>query len=445
MAAPVPLPADPGLVPNDPRSSATYSYNPTGSEMVLEAFSRIQMRARELDSQHIIEARRSLNLMFAHLPNRGPSLWLIGDQPLVIPNIPGQSTYPLPSNTVDIYDAWRRSYTPDANYQAIGYAPLIPMTANGRVMVTGTGSVMVLGPGSGTLSSVAGSTEVTLHWQSHGLRVGSPLFWQNWTEIGGFVLSNFNVVDQVIDQNTVTFQVSAPVPETSTLQGGTGCIQTSAGSSLVDIILPGHGLSVGDMFPINTPTTVAGFTIPVGLYPVTGVVNGYDFQIEPQSGYAYSTDAGFIADGQVWVTSQAGNSQWVDIFLWPMSRTDYSMLPDKMDIGFETQYWFNRTINPSVTLWPVPPPVTANQYNAFMCYRMRRVMDFNPQSGQVSDLPSRMWDWGAAELCARMAEKFKPMLHQVKLQLATVAWQEASAEDREKVAAYVAPQIGVYF
>jgi hypothetical protein len=178
---------------------------------------------------------------------------------------------------------------------------------------------------------------------------------------------------------------------------------------------------------------------------VTAVINSYDFQIQPDAGFAAVTDGAFIAQGQVWVTSQAGNSQWVDIFLWPMSRNDWAMLPDKMDIGFETQYWFNRTINPSITLWPVPAPVTANQYNAFMCYRMRRVMDFNPQSGQVSDLPSRLWDWSCAELCARMAEKFKPMLHQIKMQLAMAAWQEASSDDREKVPAYVAPQVGVYF
>ena len=435
---------------NSPTSSGTYDYAPTGSELILEAFSRIQMYGPQLQVRHVIEARRSANLMFSRLPNRGPSLWLIGDQPLVIPLTSGVATYDLPDNTIDILDGWRRIYTASSTFTTLGNA-LTPELANGVPVVTAQGDPAVLGPGSGTLSTVAGSQEVGLRWPSHGLAVGSPLFWQIPASCGGLVFDNFNVVDSVVDQNNVTFQATTPALWTSPNpiggfpQGGTPLFYTQAGSGIINVILPQHELSIGDMFPVEIAVTVGGLTIPNNFYTVTGVVNSYQFQLSPGLGNATSNDAVFENSGQINVGTQASNTQYSDIFLYPFSRDDWAMLPDKQTPGVPTQYWFNRTINPSVTLWPVPPAQSANQFIAMVAFRMRKVQDFNPLAAQTPDLPSRFFDWSAAELCARLCEKFRPEMHEKKLALAAIAWAEASLEDREKVSLMVSPDFGSYY
>src|SRR5215471_11210139 len=433
----------PGLIPNEPASSGLYTYAPTGSEIVLESFSRIQMWGPELEARHVIEARRSLNLAFSRLPNNNKSLWLIGDEPMIVPLLPGVPVYQLPLNVVDIVDAWRRIYTRGTVYWIVGQ-PLTPMTAGGTVMVTSQGEPMLISPASGTFDTVEGQTEIVMHWPAHGRQIGDPLFWNIPVSIGGLVLNYFNAVDRVIDQNTLQFHAVAPAPWTSTGQGATPLYQATSGSTLIDVILPNHDLTVGSIWTVSVTTVVgtSGLTLPAGEYFVQSVVNDYDFQIAPAVGLATATDCAFENGGQFSVSTQQGGLEYTDIFLWPISRGDYAALPDKQTPGPPTQYWFNRTINPLLTLWPVP---RADEYIAFVAYRMRKMMDFDPDSGQKADLPSRFFDWCCSELCARMAEKFRPEQHQVKLALAKMAWEEAAAEDREQVSSFVTGQMEGYF
>lgn len=455
-------------------TSRSYSYDPPIADMVLEAYSRIQIRGPELRVEHMIEARRSANLLLKIWENRGVNQWAVGDQQIVIPMEPGIATYALPTETINVLDSYRRVYQPNATFTTLG-AGLTAMLANGQPIIRANGDPGVLGPGSGTLSTVAGSQEVGLRWPSHGLSVGSPLFWNIPASVGGLVLDNFNVVDQVIDQNNVTFTSNTPALWTSALQGATPLFAVTIGLGLVDVILPRHGLSVGSTFAVQVATTVGGITIPAGTYNVVAVPSINDFIILPGGGVityltddngviltddqgnpliasagdgppATSNDAIFENNGQIEVTSQSPGTNWVDIFLWPISRDDYAMLPVKETQGPPTQYWFNRTINPSITVWPVPPStLPPNFHIAFVAYRMRKVQDANPVGGQVLDLPDRFLPAFASGLTAAVAEKYKPDLHMAKLTLAAADWAEAAAEDREKVSSYIVGDFSGYF
>ncbi len=456
------------------KSSGTYNYQPPIADLVIEAYSRLQIRGPELRTEHVIEARRSANLLLTTWLSRGLNLWTVGDEQIVIPMTPGVAVYALPTETVNVLDSYRRLYTPNSTFTTLGHS-LTAMLANGQPAITAQGDPIVLGPGSGTLSTVAGSQEVGLHWPSHGLGVGSPLFWNIPASIGGLVLQNFNVVDQVIDQDNVTFMAATPAPWTSALMGATPLFATTAGLGLVDIILPRHGFSIGGTFNVQVAVTVGGITIAPGAYQVAAVPSINDFQILTGAGsiiyltddagniltddagnplivsagtgpVATSNDAIFENNGKIEVASQAAGTNWVDIFLWPISRDDYAMLPVKETQGPPTQYWFNRTINPSITVWPVPPlNPPSNFHIAFVAYRMRKIQDANPVMGQVLDVPDRFFDAFAAELTARCAEKYKPEQHATKLQLASLAWTEAAGEDREKVSSYIVGDFSGYF
>jgi hypothetical protein len=213
----------------------------------------------------------------------------------------------------------------------------------------------------------------------------------------------------------------------------------------------------------------------------------------------FAAGAVFENGGQLQVATQQQGRQWTDIFLWPISRNDYAFLPDKEDEGRPTTYWFNRAIYPTITVWPVPPapqspsgfklepqlllsdsgqpiigpngqplttgnvievptfllpplafpqppsPLGPGPFFAFIGYRMRELEDANPMNGQGLDAPRRFFPVFAAELCAALAEKFKPEAEPLKVAKAIKLWDGASSEDREKLEWAITPDFSGFF
>ena len=500
--------------------SGATAWLPALSEFIVEAFSRIQIRGPLIGIPEVLDARRSMNFILQEWSNRGVNLWKVADEgypDICLPMQTGVATYNIPRDTVNLLDSYIRVYTPGATLQNIGI-PLIPLVTQvtSEPLVTQVfGDPMVEQPGSDTMSCTVGSQYVTLKWRAHGLIPGSPIFWGCPVSIGGIAVSGFSVVTEVVDWDHVVFMLPVPARVTQVRQGATPLFWTSPQSPLVGCILPGHGFSPGDLFPVGISTAVGGLTL-YGNYSVSFVLNSYIFFINPTGapivflltdlgqpllsdngipliadGTGTSTaDAQFENGGQPMVATQAPGLGWTDIFLWPISRNDYAFLPDKQAEGRPTTYWFNRAIYPTITVWPVPPgqqpgvtaqnqqqfllsdsgmqlfsdsgiPLTTGNivpgvtppasifgpgpFFAFIGYRMREIEDANPMSGQGLDAPRRFFPVFAAELCAALAEKYKPEMHQAKLVLAAMLWDKAAMEDREKVEWAIIPDFSGFF
>jgi hypothetical protein len=89
-------------------------YNPQLTEIIEEAFERAGSELRS--GYDMRTARRSLNLMFADWANRGINMWTM-DQG-VITLAQGQSTYALPSDTVDLLEHVIRTQANSTSNQA---------------------------------------------------------------------------------------------------------------------------------------------------------------------------------------------------------------------------------------------------------------------------------------------------------------------------------------
>jgi len=89
-------------------------YNPQLTEIIEEAFERAGSELRS--GYDLRTARRSLNLLFADWANRGVNMWTM-DQG-VIPLVQGQSTYALPSDTVDLLEHVIRTQANSTSNQA---------------------------------------------------------------------------------------------------------------------------------------------------------------------------------------------------------------------------------------------------------------------------------------------------------------------------------------
>jgi hypothetical protein len=81
-------------------TSGTASFNLDLNEMVEEAFERAGSQLRT--GYDLRTARRSLNLLFADWANRGVNMWTFEQNTIVLN--PGQPTYALPDDTVDLLD-----------------------------------------------------------------------------------------------------------------------------------------------------------------------------------------------------------------------------------------------------------------------------------------------------------------------------------------------------
>lgn len=90
-------------------TSGSVSFSPTLDDIIEEAFERAGREPRS--GYDFRTARRSLNLLLADWANRGFNLWTVEEDSF--PLVPGQATYSLASDTVDVVEQTVRS--PGAN------------------------------------------------------------------------------------------------------------------------------------------------------------------------------------------------------------------------------------------------------------------------------------------------------------------------------------------
>lgn len=426
-------------------TSGTTLFAPSIADLVVESFSRLQIRGPQLLTEHIIEARRSANLILSDWSaNREVNLFSV--DLLQIPLKASVPIYNLPADTIQLLDLYLRRFARDATTTFTIGTALTPMLAGGVPVVNSFGDPAITGPGSGVFSSTVGSQTVTMAWPAHGLSAGDPIFLHAADDddpntgiisIGGIAIMGHLVVNSVIDSDTLTFVAPVAARETQSLAGATPLIQTTSGSDTVNVILPGHGFVTGYDFTIWSDTTVGGITLLAGDYSVAAVTNSYQFTIVADS-FPTSDDAVFIDDGQINVQKQVSTTGYTDTILTPLSRSEYASIPDKQDEGRPTSFWFNRVSPPAITLWLVPDDST---YYAIASYRMRQIQDANPVSGQTLDMPGRFLPAFTAELTVALAEKFRPEMVRDKTALAQTAWARAATEDREDVPLYITPSL----
>jgi hypothetical protein len=95
-------------------TSGVAAFNLDLTEIVEEAFERAGSELRT--GYDLRTARRSLNLLFADWANRGINMWTFEQGTINL--VPGQNTYPLPNDTVDLLEHVVRTGAGSASTQA---------------------------------------------------------------------------------------------------------------------------------------------------------------------------------------------------------------------------------------------------------------------------------------------------------------------------------------
>jgi hypothetical protein len=98
-------------------TSGTYTYNPSIGEVVLYAFNLCQVRSTSIAQEHLNSARQAMNMMLSRWSNMGVNLWKVDTETITL--VEGQSTYPVPADTVMILDMYARTPSGTTNTDRI--------------------------------------------------------------------------------------------------------------------------------------------------------------------------------------------------------------------------------------------------------------------------------------------------------------------------------------
>lgn len=141
-------------------------------------------------------------------------------------------------------------------------------------------------------------------------------------------------------------------------------------------------------------------------------------------------------------------STQTNIYMTPISRTEYASYPQPQNQAPPTVYWFDRLISPTVTMWPTPD---GNGPYVFNYYAAIQLQDANLPNGETPDLPYRWLGVLLAGLARRLGRVYRPAgvdivawRNLLKAEF-DEAWDFAAVQDTENTPVVFAPQISGYF
>lgn len=174
--------------------------------------------------------------------------------------------------------------------------------------------------------------------------------------------------------------------------------------------------------------------LPVNLWKVTPVASLTQALTAGQTSFALQTYDLFITEMATRQTSGTTNN---DLMMTSISRSEYMALPNKaLQSSRPTQYYLERTITPTVYLYPTPQDTSITLiYNV-----MRSVQDVGAFTN-TADMVQRFADALVSELAARLAVKFAPGRYPDLRAMADQAYSIAATEDTENVSMRIIPSM----
>ena len=133
------------------------------------------------------------------------------------------------------------------------------------------------------------------------------------------------------------------------------------------------------------------------------------------------------------VTTTGGNQQT----LTKVSRSEYIAIPDKTQSGTPSQYYVNRQITPTISLYLAPD--TSAVTNIFYYY-LARIEDVGAYTN-TSDMPFRFFPCMVSGLAFYLSQKIAPDRIQALKLLYEDELKRALEEDGQRPSVYITPNV----
>jgi len=136
-------------------------------------------------------------------------------------------------------------------------------------------------------------------------------------------------------------------------------------------------------------------------------------------------------------TRQTSGGVNTDLIIGAMSRSEYLAIPNKAQQSSRpTQFYLQRTIAPTVFLWPTPQDASIT-----IVYNVAQMVEDVGATSNTLDAPNRWFDALAAELAARLSLKWARERYAELRADADRAYGAAAAEDTENVPMRITPDV----
>ena len=156
----------------------------------------------------------------------------------------------------------------------------------------------------------------------------------------------------------------------------------------------------------------------------------------------YTVPANTVMILDLYISLNYGSPAPTNRYLMPFSRTDYSSLANPLMEGFPTSFFFLRTVDPTITFWPVP-----DNNATYTCsyWRYRQIQDAVPAQGGQPELQYLFQDAYVAALAHRLSRMYNPAVEAARKQDAKEAFDYAMTQNTENVPLFITPGLISYF
>ena len=150
--------------------------------------------------------------------------------------------------------------------------------------------------------------------------------------------------------------------------------------------------------------------------------------------YATPSDCSDVLEAYVSSTSGITTST-TDLSLTKIDRSTYAALPNKGQTGQPSQYYVDRQINPTITLYLTPD---ATQYTFLKYYYISRIQDAGDYNDQAN-VPYRFLPCMISGLAYYLGQKVSPDRVQGLKLIYEDEIQRALEEDSQRTSSYISP------
>lgn len=159
-------------------------------------------------------------------------------------------------------------------------------------------------------------------------------------------------------------------------------------------------------------------------------------QVLTQGVSTYSVPTNTVSVLDVYISNGSSNR-----LIFPFSRTDYASLAEPNEQGFPTVFWWDRLLQSSITLWPVPDN---NATYTMTYYVYTQIQDAVLRQGGQPAVPYFWLDAYTADLSHRLSRYHAPALEAVRLADKQRAY--ANAEKQVETAPiFITPGLSGYY
>jgi hypothetical protein len=140
------------------------------------------------------------------------------------------------------------------------------------------------------------------------------------------------------------------------------------------------------------------------------------------------------------IRTNAGTTNQSDMTISRISRDVYLNIPSKLTQAKPNQFYVDRSINPSVKLWPTPDAV---ETYTLVFDKLTRIEDADSQTDTL-DVPFRFYPCLTAGLAYYLSMKKAPERSQLLKAVYEEEFERAAAEDRDRATLTLTPSRDYY-